>query len=87
MSSTRQYWERREAEVAAVLTGTRTRKPSAKKIADVDCTDDISHEKSMTNLMVQPNTKQSKWMSDGPSTKTKKAKKLANLNKVDDEVQ
>ncbi len=71
--------------MAAVLTDTRTWKPSAKKMADVDSTDNISHEKPMTNLKVKPNTKQSKSMSDGLSTK--KAKKLANLNKADDEAQ
>ena len=67
----------------------RTRKPSAKRIADVDSTDDISHEKPIAKQKVKsnanPNTKQSKWKSDGSSIK--KAKKMAMLDKVDDEVE
>ena len=39
-SSLKEYWEKREAEVGAVVTGTRTRKPSKKRQAD--STDDSS---------------------------------------------
>jgi len=39
-SSLNEYWEKCEAEVGAVVTGTRTRKPSRKR--EADSTDDSS---------------------------------------------
>ncbi len=75
--------------MAAVLIGTRTRKPSANRKADVDSTDDIYHEKCMAKLKVKsnanPNTKQSTQKSDKSSIK--KATKMATLDKADDEVE
>ena len=44
-SSNKEYWEKREAELGAVVKGTRTQKPSRKRQAD----DDSNKERGEVN--------------------------------------
>jgi hypothetical protein len=49
-SSLKEYWEKREAEVGAVVTGTRARKPSRKRQADsTDDSSSVEKDKAQAN--------------------------------------
>ena len=57
-SSLKEYWEKREAEVGAVVTGTRTRKPSRKRQADsTDDSSSVKKDKAKANDKKRTNHK------------------------------
>ncbi len=56
-SSNKEYWEKQEAELGAIVKGTRTQKPSRKRHAD----DDSNEDREEVNL-------RQKTMNDDSST-------------------
>jgi len=71
-SSNKEYWEKREAELGAVVKGTRTQKPSRKRQAD----DDSNEERAEVNL-------RQKTMNDDSSTAGKEKGATINVEVVD----
>ena len=71
-SSNKEYWEKREAELSAIVKGTRTRKPSRKRQAD----DDSNEERAEVNL-------RQKTMNDDSSTAGKEKGATINVEVVD----
>ena len=52
LSSIKEYWEKREAEVGAIVTGNRTRKPSRKRQDD-----NSDHSSSQEKVKANPKAK------------------------------
>ena len=77
-SSIKEYWEKREAEVGAVVVGNRTRKPSRKRQDD-----NSDHSSSQEKVKANPKAKAQEQKRKNDKSYTKKStKKQATANQV-----
>ncbi len=77
-SSIKEYWEKHEAEVGAVVMGNRTRKPSRKRQDD-----NTDHSSSQEKVKGNPKAKAQEQKRKNDKSYTKKStKKQATANQV-----